>query len=143
MTTTMCGLLPPITSSRFEAILELGKALRYGSLETSREFSRDDMAIAPTGRAARLVGGSTDCRYLKLPVGKKSAKAPSGTIISSVKDVIAFHTKLSSVLYLCMDEDSMTSRSALPQPNTGHMSFVSNHHARESKTKSQQQFISP
>jgi len=86
-------------------------------IKTKRNITREimgdmghDYGTAPTGCAAAIIGGITNCRGFKLPVGKPAANAPSNWNSSSSSAVKAFFGTMNHIVHLIMDEDSMTGR---------------------------------
>ena len=72
-----------------------------------------DLATAPTGCAASLIDGETNCRAFKIPTRKDVLKQPPSDMnITDVREQVTFYSKYKKLFQCVMDEDSMTGCSA-------------------------------
>ena len=69
-----------------------------------------DMASAPTGCAASLIHGSTNCRVGFVPTGDKFYKAPSNAQMRNHEQLMANRVSYCSVKTRLVDEHSMMGR---------------------------------
>ena len=69
-----------------------------------------DLASAPTGCAAALIGGSTHCRSCSIPTSAKFQNPPTDIVTTDANRLRALKTTMCQVVSRFMDEHSMSGR---------------------------------
>lgn len=105
---------PPSAFVLVEGLPGTGKSFVTKTLRniTRKIYGRNsaDMASAPTGCAASLIGGSTHCRCSNIPTGRKFMKAPTNMTTSDATVIQATRLSMSKVIARFKDEHSMDGR---------------------------------
>ncbi len=105
---------PPCAFVLVEGLPGTGKSFVTKTLRniTRKIHGRNsaDMASAPTGCAASLIGGSTHCRCSHIPTGRKFKQIPTNMTTSDSTVMRATRLSMSKVVSRFMDEHSMDGR---------------------------------